>query len=333
MINFALLGAGRIGSLHAQNIFHHEFANLKIVFDTNRKLSASLSKKYNCISTKTASEAINSTNIDAVLIASSTPTHTKFITMSAIAGKAIFCEKPIDLNINKVDQCWNKIKKLNSPFQIGFNRRYDAGNSFIKQSIDSGKIGKLEMIVITSRDPSPPPISYLKDSGGIFRDCSIHDFDLARFLLKDDPIVEVYANASVQVSNDFKKAKDYDTTMCILKSKKGVLIHINNSRRAVYGYDQRLEVFGSKGMLVSNNISENNVQTFDKNSSFKKNPINYFFIERYKDAYKLQFDDFVRSIMKNIKPKVTFDDGRKALVIANSATESLKYNKLVRIKF
>ena len=164
MINFALLGAGRIGKLHADIINNHKLANLRFIFDTNTKLSADLSKKYNCISTKTASDAINSPFIDAVLIASSTPTHTKFIRMSAKAGKAIFCEKPIDLNIKKVNDCWNNIKKFKVPFQIGFNRRYDAGHSFVKKSVTAGKIGKLEMIVITSRDPAPPPLSYLKKS-------------------------------------------------------------------------------------------------------------------------------------------------------------------------
>tara|TARA_B000000609_G_C24151408_1_gene337579 strand:+ start:227 stop:1228 length:1002 start_codon:yes stop_codon:yes gene_type:complete len=332
MINFALLGAGRIGKLHADIINNHKLANLRFIFDTNTKLSADLSKKYNCISTKTASDAINSPFIDAVLIASSTPTHTKFIRMSAKAGKAIFCEKPIDLNIKKVNDCWNNIKKFKVPIQIGFNRRYDAGHSFVKKSVTAGKIGKLEMIVITSRDPAPPPLSYLKKSGGIFRDCSIHDFDLARFILQDDPIVEVFANASIQVSKDFIKARDYDTTMCILKSKKGVLVHINNSRRAVYGYDQRLEVFGSKGMLVSDNISANNVKSFDKKISFGKNPIHHFFIERYLEAYKTQFDDFLKSIIKKTKPNVSFEDGKKALIIANSATESVKYNKLVKLK-
>ena len=332
MINFALLGAGRIGKLHAEIINNHKLANLRFIFDTNTKLSTSLSKQYNCISTKTAFDAINSPAIDAVLIASSTPTHTNFITMSAKAGKAIFCEKPIDLNIKKVDDCWNNIKKFKVPIQIGFNRRYDANHSLVKKSVKAGKIGKLEMIVITSRDPAPPPLSYLKKSGGIFRDCSIHDFDLARFILQDDPVVEVFANASVQVSKNFIKARDYDTTMCILKSKKGVLIHINNSRRAVYGYDQRLEVFGSKGMLVSDNISKNNVQSFNKKTSFGKNPIHHFFIERYQEAYKMQFDDFLNSIIKKIKPNVSFEDGKKALIIANSATESVKYNKLVKLK-
>ncbi len=333
MINFALLGAGRIGKLHAKNINDHPDTKLKYIFDLNSKLSKNISKKYKCNISNTAKEAINSQDVDAVLIASPTPTHIDYIYASAKAGKPIFCEKPIDLDINKVEKCWNKIKKYKVPIQIGFNRRFDPGHSSIQTSVMSGKIGKLEMIVITSRDPAPPPLNYLNESGGIFRDCSIHDFDLARFILKDDPIIEVFASASRNVSKDFSKANDYDTTMCVLKSKKGILIHINNSRRAVYGYDQRLEVFGSKGMLISDNISKNNVQNFNVNTSYGKNPIHYFFIERYEEAYKLQFIDFVKSLKHKNNTKVSFEDGKKALIIANCATESVKKNKLIKIRY
>lgn len=333
MINFALLGAGRIGQLHASNIHKNPKAKLKYVFDTNRKLSEYTSKKYKCKTLGVVDEIINSPDIDAVLIASSTPTHVKYITKSAIAGKAILCEKPIDLDITKVNQCWNKIKKHKVPIQIGFNRRYDPGHSNVNQSVLSGKIGKLEMVIITSRDPAPPPLTYLKNSGGIFRDCTIHDFDLARYILNDDPIVEVYANTSVNISKDIKKVKDYDTAMCILKSKKGVLVHINNSRRAIYGYDQRLEVFGSKGMLISDNVTKDSVLSFNKKKSFEKNAIHYFFIERYEQAYKLQLDDFINCIHKNKLPRVTFEDGKKALIIADCATESARNNKLIKINY
>jgi len=332
MLNFLLLGAGRIGKMHANIIHDHPKANLKYVYDLNKKSSSIISQKYKCNSTNNPYEIINSPEIDAVVIASSTPTHIEFINKSVKAGKAIFCEKPIDLNIRKVNRCWDKIKNSNVPIQIGFNRRYDPGHNEVQKSLIAGKIGKLEMIVITSRDPFPPPMSYLKSSGGIFRDCSIHDFDLARFILKNDPIVEVYANASRNVSKDFVKVNDYDTTMCILKSKKGVLIHINNSRRAIYGYDQRLEVFGSKGMLISNNIPKNNVESFNEKYSFSKNKIHNFFLERYHDSYRLQFDDFIKSVLNNAKPKVSFDDGKKALIIADCATQSVKRNKIIKIK-
>ena len=333
MINFALLGAGRIGQLHAHNIINHPNSKLKFVFDLNKELSKQVAKKYKCETSNFVDDIISSSEIDAVLIASSTPTHINYIMKSAIAGKAIFCEKPIDLNIKKVDQCWNKIKKYKVPIQIGFNRRYDPGHNSIQKAVVSGKIGKLEMIVITSRDPVPPTLSYLKESGGIFRDCTIHDFDLARFILKDDPIIEVYSNVSTNVSKEISKAKDYDTAMCVLKSRKGVLIHINNSRRAIYGYDQRVEVFGSKGMLISDNIPKNNILSFNKDESFAKKSIHYFFIERYKEAYKLQLNDFIMCVEKNIIPKVSFIDGRNALLIADCATKSALNNKLVKIHY
>ena len=235
MVNFALLGTGRIGKLHASIINAHPEASLKYVYDIDTSSAKKIAKKYRCEVAKTAKEAISSEKINAILIASATPTHTDYIALGAESNKAILCEKPIDLDINKVNKCWQKIKKYNPIIQIGFNRRFDPNHNKVQSEVLSGKIGKIEMIVITSRDPAPPGIDYLRQSGGIFRDCSIHDFDLARFILNNDPIVEVFAQGSVNVSNDFKVTKDYDTTMCFMKSKKGVLVHINNSRRAVYG--------------------------------------------------------------------------------------------------
>jgi myo-inositol 2-dehydrogenase/D-chiro-inositol 1-dehydrogenase len=332
MIKFALLGTGRIGKLHAEIINSHPNSEIKFVYDIDTKSSKVIAKKYNCKIAKTAKEAISSYDVDAILIASATPTHTQYITMGAEAGKAIFCEKPIDLDIKKVNSCWAKVKKYNPNIQIGFNRRYDPSHNKVQKDVLSGKIGKLEMIVITSRDPAPPGLNYLKVSGGIFRDCSIHDFDLARYVLQNDPIVDIYASGSRNVSNDFKKTNDFDTTMCVMKSKSGVLVHINNSRRAVYGYDQRLEVFGSKGMLISDNVSEFNISSYNQNISFAKSPIKNFFIERYADAYRIQFDDFLNSIKSKIKPKVSFNDGKEALILADCATKSVKLNKLIKIK-
>jgi myo-inositol 2-dehydrogenase/D-chiro-inositol 1-dehydrogenase len=308
MINFALLGTGRIGKLHASIINAHPEASLKYVYDIDTSSAKKIAKKYSCEVAKTAKEAISSDQINAILIASATPTHTDYIALGAEFNKAILCEKPIDLDINKVNKCW-------------------------QSEVLSGKIGNIEMIVITSRDPSPPGIDYLKQSGGIFRDCSIHDFDLARFILNNDPIVEVFAQGSVNVSNDFKVTNDYDTTMCFMKSKKGVLVHINNSRRAVYGYDQRLEVFGSNGMLISDNVPNNDINYYNQNLSFAKKPIKNFFIERYKDAYQIQLDQFIKSIRNKKNTLVTFEDGKNALILANSATKSVKSNKVVKPKF
>jgi myo-inositol 2-dehydrogenase/D-chiro-inositol 1-dehydrogenase len=327
------MGAGRIGKMHAKIISAHPNTNLKYVFDINSKFANEVAKSTKCSKATSPEEAINSKNIDAVLIASATPTHTKFITMAAKAGKAIFCEKPIDLDIKKVNKCLDKIKNTKVPIQIGFNRRFDSSHAKTQQARLKKDIGELEMIVITSRDPEPPGMDYLKAAGGFFRDTTIHDFDLTRFILGDDPVVQISAFGEALFDKNVKKQKDHDTAMFILKSKKGVLIHINNSRRAVYGYDQRVEVFGSKGMIISNNQTPTSVEKFTNKSTNVKDPIHFFFIERYEQAYKDQFNEFIKCLVNKTKPKVTFEDGRNALIIANAAYESYKSGKVVNISF
>ena len=327
------MGAGRIGKMHAKIISAHPNTNLKYVFDINSKFVNEVAKSTKCSKATSPEEAINSKNIDAVLIASATPTHTKFITMAAKAGKAIFCEKPIDLDIKKVNKCLDKIKNTKVPIQIGFNRRFDSSHAKTQQARLKKDIGELEMIVITSRDPEPPGMDYLKAAGGFFRDTTIHDFDLTRFILGDDPVVQISAFGEALFDKNVKKQKDHDTAMFILKSKKGVLIHINNSRRAVYGYDQRVEVFGSKGMIISNNQTPTSVEKFTSKSTNVKDPIHFFFIERYEQAYKDQFNEFIKCLVNKTKPKVTFEDGRNALIIANAAYESYKSGKVVNISF
>jgi myo-inositol 2-dehydrogenase/D-chiro-inositol 1-dehydrogenase len=253
--------------------------------------------------------------------------------MAAKAGKAIFCEKPIDLDIKKVNKCLNQIKNTKVPIQIGFNRRFDSSHTKAQQARVKKEIGELEMIVITSRDPEPPGINYLKAAGGFFRDTTIHDFDLARFILDNDPVIQISAFGEALFDKNAKKQKDHDTAMFILKSKKGVLIHINNSRRAVYGYDQRVEVFGSKGMIISNNQTPTSVERYTNKSTTVKDPIHFFFIERYEQAYKDQFNEFIKCVTKKTKPKVTFEDGKNALIIANAAYDSYRNGKVINIKF
>ena len=227
----------------------------------------------------------------------------------------------------------NQIKNTKVPIQIGFNRRFDSSHAKAQQARVKKEIGELEMIVITSRDPEPPGIDYLKAAGGFFRDTTIHDFDLARFILGNDPVVQISAFGEALFDKNSKKQKDHDTAMFILKSKKGVLIHINNSRRAVYGYDQRVEVFGSKGMIISNNQTTTSVERYTSKSTSVKDPVHFFFIERYEQAYKDQFNEFVKCVTKKTKPKVTFEDGKNALIIANAAYEAYKKGKVVNIKF
>lgn len=189
------------------------------------------------------------------------------------------------------------------------------------------------MVVITSRDPEPPGIDYLKAAGGFFRDTTIHDFDLTRFILGDDPVVQISAFGDALFDKNAQQEKDLDTAMFILKSKNGVLIHINNSRRAVYGYDQRVEVFGSKGMVISNNQTPTSLERYTSTSTNEKEPIHFFFIERYEQAYRDQLNEFVKCIEDKTKPLVGFEDGRNALIIANAAYQSLESGKVIDIKF
>ena len=333
MINIALLGAGRIGKMHAEIINAHPKARLQFVYDVNSNSAKQVSEENNSEVVNSAEEAINSEKVDALLIASATPTHTKFITMGAKAKKAIFCEKPIDLDIDKVNECMSNIKGIDTPLQIGFNRRFDNSHAKVQQARTNKEIGELEMIIISSRDPAPPGLDYLNAAGGFFRDTTIHDFDLARFILGDDPIIQVSAFGSQLISEDVKKVNDHDTAMFILKSKSGVLIHINNSRRAVYGYDQRVEIFGSKGMMISNNQTPTSVQKFSEKNTESKDPIHYFFIERYEQAYRDQFNDFVETIKNNSNPSVSFEDGRNALILANAAYESYNSGKVIDISY
>ena len=333
MINISLMGAGRIGKMHAEIISAHPDVNLQYVYDINKDNALQVAKQNNAEIVNSPEEAIMSDKIDAILIASATPTHTQFITMGAKSGKAVFCEKPIDLDIHKVNECMKEINELNIPLQIGFNRRFDNSHAKVQQARLKKEIGELEMLIITSRDPEPPGLEYLNAAGGFFRDTTIHDFDLSRFILGDDPIIQVTAFGENLFDENVKKADDFDTAMFVLKSREGVLIHINNSRRAVYGYDQRVEAFGSKGMIISNNQTITSVESYTNKITSSKEPILHFFIERYTQAYKDQFNHFIECIKNNIKPSVTFEDGRNALIIANAAYESHKQKKTIEITY
>ena len=314
-INVALFGLGRIGMMHATNIYKHSKFNLKYVYDINKKLSVKASKKFNSINISKPSFAFNDKQIDLIFIASTTKTHIPLIENSVKNKKVVFCEKPLDLNIKKVIRCKKNIKNLNPKIQIGFNRRYDPDHFSLKKSILNGKIGNLEKIIITSRDPAPPSFDYLKSSGGIFRDMTIHDFDMVRFYLGNDKIKEIYASTSNVSNKKFNKINDYELATCVLKSEKGVISVINNSRHCSFGYDQRIEIFGNKGMIISTNKKKYN-----------------FFIDRYRLAYKLQLDDLFNLAKNNKKSRASFDDGEKALVLANAAYKSLRSKKTVKIK-
>ena len=333
MINIALFGLGRIGSMHAQNIFLNNKCSLQYVFDIDQALAKKIAKKFNSISIENTRIAYNDKNVDVIFITTPTSTHIKYIMEAVKFKKTIFCEKPLDLNIKKINQCKKFIKKYNPKIQVGFNRRYDPGHYALKKSIQIGEIGKLEKIIITSRDPAPPSMAYLKVSGGIFRDMTIHDFDLIRFYLGNDEVKEIFATTTNLSDLRIKKINDYELAMCLIKSEKGVICMINNSRHCSYGYDQRVEVFGSKGMIVSGNRRDNESEKFLESKTAIKRPLLNFFIDRYEEAYKLQLDDLIDLVQKGKNPRASFEEGRKAIIIANAAYKSLKLNKVVKINF
>ena len=284
IINIALFGLGRIGQMHARNLINHKDFNLKYIFDKDQKLTKKLSKKYNSIGIQNPKIAFNDKNIKCIFIASSTNTHLKFIEEAVINKKVVFCEKPLDLDLNKVNKCKKKISKYNPKIQIGFNRRYDPAHNSLSHNLLKGKIGKLEKIIITSRDPEPPPINYLKTSGGIFKDMMIHDFDLARFYAGNDEFNFIFATGQRFLDQKLKKINDLELATVVMKTKKGVQCIITNSRHCSFGYDQRIELFGTKGMIISDNQRDLETVLYSKNSTNNKTQLKNFFIERYSEA-------------------------------------------------
>jgi myo-inositol 2-dehydrogenase/D-chiro-inositol 1-dehydrogenase len=319
--------------MHAQNIYLNNNCSLQYVFDIDQALAKKIAKKFNSISIKNTRIAYTDKKVDVIFITTPTSTHIKYIMEAVKFKKTIFCEKPLDLNIKKINQCKKFIKKYNPKIQVGFNRRYDPGHYALKKSIQIGEIGKLEKIIITSRDPAPPSMAYLKVSGGIFRDMTIHDFDLIRFYLGNDEVKEIFATTTNLSDLRIKKINDYELAMCLIKSEKGVICMINNSRHCSYGYDQRVEVFGSKGMVISGNRRDYASEKFLGSKTAIKRPLLNFFIDRYEKAYQLQLDDLVYLVQKRKKPRASFEEGRKAIIIANAAYKSLKFNKAVKINF
>ncbi len=328
MISVCLFGAGRIGRIHAANIAARNDVSLRYVVDVDQAAAEEFAGQHGA-TVCSVERALADDSLDAVVIGSPTDTHSTLISACARAGKAIFCEKPIDLDIANVDDCLAVVEECGVSLALGFNRRFDNSFSSLKNQLDAGKIGEVEMVTITSRDPEPPPAEYVARSGGIFRDMMIHDFDMARWLLKQEP-VEVYATASCLVDPAIGEAGDVDTAMVIMRTAQGKLCHISNSRRAVYGYDQRIEVFGSQGMLRAENERNDSVQHFGAEGTLLAR-VPDFFIDRYAAAYKRELNDFVDALNSGISPAVGGIDGRLALVLADAAQESLETGLVVKL--
>jgi myo-inositol 2-dehydrogenase/D-chiro-inositol 1-dehydrogenase len=329
MLRFAQFGAGRIGAIHAANLAAMNETQLLHVVDVNAEAARTLATRHGA-QVSGVDAALADPNVDAVIIASSTDTHADLAIASARAGKAIFCEKPIDLSLKRVDACLAAVKKARIPMFVGFNRRFDPSFAALQTRITRGDIGNVEQVIISSRDPGLPPIAYLKVSGGQFRDMTIHDFDMARWLLGEEP-VELFAYGTCLVDPAVAKVGDTDSAMVVMKTASGKLCHINNSRRASYGYDQRLEVHGSKGRLLAGNRAPTTVELADGDAVTTDKPL-YFFLERYAEAYRAELTAFVDAVVNKKPLPVTAQDGRQAIVLAEAAVKSLKTGRPVKLK-
>ncbi len=328
MIQFAQFGAGRIGAIHAGNLAASGRARLKHVVDVHAPSAEALAAKHGAQVSDTAA-ALADPAVGAVMIASSTDTHADLVIAAAKAGKAIFCEKPIDLSLARVDACLAEVRKAGVKMLVGFNRRFDPSFAELHRRIGAGAIGRLEQVIITSRDPGPPPVSYIKVSGGLFRDMTIHDFDMARWMLGEEPI-EVFAYAANLVDPAIGMAGDVDSAMVLLRTASGRMAHINNSRRAAYGYDQRVEVHGSGGRLIAGNRTPTTVELADANAVSADKPL-HFFLERYAEAYRIELNAFLDAIEQGMPMPVGAKDGRQALVLADAAFESLATGRPVKV--
>ncbi|WP_208646449.1 inositol 2-dehydrogenase [Mesorhizobium waimense] len=306
--------------MHAANIAAHPRASLAGVLDVHRPAAQELGTKLGVPVFDTVDDLIESEHVDAILIATSTPTHADLIEKAVAAGKPVLCEKPIDLDLGRVQKCAEAIRsKSDVPIMLGFVRRFDPGHRALRDAIRAGEIGDLHQVIITSRDPGMPPVAYAEASGGIFRDMTIHDFDMARFVLAEE-VTEVFAAGSRLIDTAFMdRLDDYDTVSVVLKTTTGKQCIINNSRQATYGYDQRVEALGSGGMLVSENRRPHMTSLHGPDFTGKAAPLLNFFIDRYAEAFMAEIGAFVDAIETGKRPEVGFEDGHAALVLAEAA--------------
>ncbi len=328
MTDVALFGAGRIGKIHAGNLVRQSGVKLTYVVDVNAAAAGELAQKYGA-QVATADQIFGDSGIKAVVIGSSTDTHAELIRRAAKAKKAIFCEKPVDLALGRARECRETVVEAGVPCLIGFQRRYDPTFSALKERLAAGEIGEPEMLVVTSRDPGAPPVEYIKVSGGIFKDMLIHDFDIFRWILGDEAST-VFATGSCLTDPAVATAGDIDSTAVTIRTRKGRLAQINTSRRAAYGYDQRFEVLGSKGMLQAGNHRPTEVTAATAASVSRDKP-EHFFLERYRVAYANEMTHFFDALAKGAPMRTSIDDGVKALELAEAATTSWREKRIVEL--
>jgi myo-inositol 2-dehydrogenase/D-chiro-inositol 1-dehydrogenase len=328
-LQIGVIGVGRIGRMHAGLIAHRvRGAALGAVFDAHEPLARDVAAKLDVPAAAAVQEMFDST-LDAVAICSSSDTHVELIVDAARAGKAMFCEKPVSLDLAEVDRALGAVDRAGVPFQIGFNRRFDPAHASVRDAVASGAVGEPHLVRISSRDPTPPPLEYLKSSGGLFLDMMIHDFDMARYVTGSE-VVEVFARGAVRVEPSFAEVGDIDTALVTLVHEDGCLTAIDNSRRAAYGHDQRVEVFGSRGMALSENPRTHS-GTLVTADGEQRPPNPYFFLERYLPSYVREWEAFVDALRRGEDPLVSMTDARAPLVIGLAAGRSLREGRSVRI--
>ncbi|SNY91678.1 myo-inositol 2-dehydrogenase [Cohaesibacter sp. ES.047] len=325
MISIGLIGAGRIGKLHAANIAQSANTELVAVTDFAPEAAEALAGDYG-IKAVSAEDLMADPAIDAIFVCSSTDTHADYTEMAVKAGKHVFCEKPVDMSSDRIRACLKVVEASGKKLMIGFNRRFDPNFAAVRARIEAGEIGDVELVTITSRDPSAPPVEYVKRSGGLFRDMMIHDLDMARFLLGEEPVT-LFARGSSLVDAGIGEAGDVDTAVAVLETASGKICQISNSRRATYGYDQRIEVHGSKGMLSAGNCRATTV-TLANSNGYQIDPSLDFFLERYGEAFRKELEAFVKLCEGEAVSIPTGEDGLKAQLLADAATESVKDGSL-----
>ncbi|NNE81686.1 MAG: inositol 2-dehydrogenase [Silicimonas sp.] len=331
MINIAVLGCGRIGRMHAANIAAHPRAALAMVYDIHAPSAGEVGDAHGVKVADSPETVFSSGDVDAVLIATATPTHADYIEAAVAAGKPVLCEKPIDLSLARVNACAEKVADKGVPVQIGFNRRFDPGHRAARDAVVAGEIGELHQVIITSRDPGMPPRAYYEEAGGLFRDMVIHDFDLARFMLGEEP-TQVFAVGGRLIDPALMdELDDYDTSMVIVRTASGKQCHINTSRTSTFGYDQRVELLGETGMVQSLNRKPTEVRKFGASAVERAEPYLEFFIERYREAFDAEVDAFVDALENGTPVQASFEDGRRALILAEAAMLSAREGRFVSV--
>ena len=330
-LNLGLFGAGRIGRIHAHNLTRRiPEARLSVVVDISWETAERCAADFGIPSCgEEEARIMEDPSIEAVVICSSTPTHPELIRAAAAAGKHIFCEKPLALDLQQIDDALQAVGDCEVKLQVGFNRRFDPSFRQAREAVAAGRIGTPHLVRVTSRDPEPPPAEYVKASGGIFLDMTIHDFDIARYLAGDE-IEEIYATGSTLIDPAIGRAGDLDTALVMLRFAGGALGAIDNSRRAVYGYDQRVEVFGSEGQVAVGNHTAHQAVCSDSRGIQGPLPL-YFFLERYQESYLAEMKAFIRSVLEDSPPPVTGRDGRRAVELGLAAWKSCRENRPVAV--